>query len=143
MEEKYNLIQSLVPTESFQDITYKDLVEIISKHYSPTPSCIVQRYKFNTRVRNLSESRASYVSVLRSFSEFCEFGDSLQDMLRDRLACGVNDERIQRRLLAESALTFEKALQVAQAIESADRDTKDLSKGTRESFFPESEPPPQ
>lgn len=52
---------------------------------------------------------------------------SLDEMLRDRLVCGVNDERIQRRLLAEDKLTFTKALQLAQAMEGADRDTKDLN----------------
>ena len=30
--------------------------------------------------------------------------------MRDCLVCGVNDERIQRRLLAESRLDFKKAL---------------------------------
>ena len=48
-------------------------------------------------------------------------------MLRDRLVCGVNDTRMQRRLLAEpEPLTFKRAFEVAQAIETAERDTKDL-----------------
>jgi len=45
-------------------------------------------------------------------------------MLRDRLVCGVNDSRIQRRLLAELELTFKKAYELAQAIEMADKDMK-------------------
>ena len=39
----------------------------------------------------------------------------------------MNDDRIQRRLLAEPELTSGKALQFAQAIETADQDTKDLA----------------
>ena len=39
-------------------------------------------------------------------------------MLRDPLVCGVNDERIQRRLLAESQLEFKKAMEVATAMET-------------------------
>ena len=86
----------------------------------------MQRFKFNTRVRNREESIADYVAALRSLTEFCEFKETLNDMIRGRLVCGVNDERIQRRLLAETDLTFDKALHLAQAIESADKDTKDL-----------------
>ena len=50
-------------------------------------------------------------------------------MLRDRLVCGVNDERIQRRLLAESQLEFKKAMEIATAMETADRNTRDLKNG--------------
>ena len=58
----------------------------------------------------------------------CDFGASLEEMLRDRLVCGIKDEHFQRRLLAEPNLTFKKAqLQdIAQALESADRSTADL-----------------
>jgi len=51
-------------------------------------------------------------------------------MLHDHLVCGVNDVRIQRRLLAEPDLTFKKAYEIAQAIEMADKDTKDLTAAT-------------
>ena len=47
-------------------------------------------------------------------------------MLRDRLVCGVNDSRIQRRLLSEADLDFDKALKAALAMEMADRDAEDL-----------------
>ena len=36
------------------------------------------------------------------------FGDSLEDMIRDRLVCGISEETIQKRLLAESKLTYKK-----------------------------------
>ena len=48
-------------------------------------------------------------------------------MLRDHLICEVNDTRIQQRLLAEpKPLTLMRAFEVAQAIETAEQDTKDL-----------------
>lgn len=45
-------------------------------------------------------------------------------MLRDRLVCGINDDRIQRRLLAETELTFDKSLQ--KAVETASKYVQDL-----------------
>ena len=53
------------------------------------------------------------MSELRALAHWCKFGDTLDDMLRDRLVCGVNEETIQRRLLAESGLTLKKALEIA------------------------------
>ena len=47
-------------------------------------------------------------------------------MLRDRLVCGINDDRIQIRLLTEPNLTFENALKLAQAMESTNRNALDL-----------------
>ena len=44
-------------------------------------------------------------------------------MLRDRLACGVEEPRMQRWLLAEHDLTFVKAFELASA---ADKNAKDL-----------------
>ena len=50
---------------------------------------------------------------LRGFSEHCQFGTALEDMLRDRLVCGISDDSIQRQLLAERKLTFIKAVKIA------------------------------
>ncbi|GFR94635.1 polyprotein, partial [Elysia marginata] len=47
-------------------------------------------------------------------------------MLRDRLVCGINDRRIQHRLLSEGTLTFSKALEIAQAMETAAGNVQDL-----------------
>ncbi|KAL1485473.1 hypothetical protein MTO96_031942 [Rhipicephalus appendiculatus] len=44
-------------------------------------------------------------------------------MLRDRLVCGVRDEALQRRLLAETTLDFKKAYEKAVAAEYATRQT--------------------
>ena len=48
-------------------------------------------------------------------------------MLRDRLVCGINNTRIQQRLLTERSLTFAKALEIAQAMEAAAEGIEDLS----------------
>ena len=54
-----------------------------------------------------------FLAELRHLSEPGEFGITLDEMLRDRLVCGVRDIRIQRRLLAEPKLTLNWALDLA------------------------------
>ena len=48
-------------------------------------------------------------------------------MLRDRLVCGVNDERIQKRLLLEVKLTLDGALKIAQAQKAAGKCSREIS----------------
>ena len=51
-------------------------------------------------------------------------------MLHDRLVCGINNSAVQKRLLAETDLTLEKAILVAQAAEIADTGVKELQPTT-------------
>lgn len=108
------------------DKSFIELVNLVKNHLNPRPSSIVYRFKFNSRFRQQGETIHQYVAELRNLSGHCDFGDQLEKMLRDRLVCGLNDERIPRRLLAESQLEFKKAMELATAMEIADRNTGDL-----------------
>ena len=101
---------------------FAELVAALTQRFAPRPSEIVQRYKFHTRFRRQGESVASeivqrykfhtcfrrqgesvavFVAELRALAQTCNFGDTLKVMLRDRLVCGMDEDFIQRRLLAE------------------------------------------
>lgn len=125
----YKLLRSLVGAERLTTDSYADLVTALKSHYDPKPSVIVQRYKFNSRNRPQGESVAKYVAALRSLAEHFNYADVLNDMLRDRLVCGVNHEKIQQRLLAEKDLTFAKAMELASAIKSAEQGSHAISRG--------------
>ena len=93
------------------ELKFDELVKLAAAHFNPKPSPIVKRYEFNSRCQSKSESIA-YVAESRKISEHCEYGAVLNDMLRDRLVCGVNNKAIQRQLLLEPDLTFDKALEL-------------------------------
>ncbi|KAL6480987.1 hypothetical protein MHYP_G00090670 [Metynnis hypsauchen] len=122
----YSLLRNLVSPELPKAKTYDQLIAELKKHFNPTPSEIVQRFKFNSRIRKSGESIAEFVAELRKLALHCDYKDALSEMLRDRLVCGVNDDRMQRRLLSETKLTFDKALELCQAIESASKDVREM-----------------
>ncbi|CAI5640403.1 unnamed protein product [Oreochromis niloticus] len=124
----YKLIRNLTTPRKPGDFSIKELVTLVQNHHCPKPSVIVQRFKFHTHSRKPGVSVAAYVTELRQLSEHCEFGGVLDDMLRDRLVCGINDDGMQRGLLGEPTLDFKKALEIAQAIETAANNTKDIRK---------------
>lgn len=114
----YVTIRSLAAPTKPTELEYKQLRELTMKHYNPRPSVIMQRYKFNARTQQPGESISTYVAELRKLTEFCDFGDSLNDMLRDKFVSGLRNTKTQHRLLF-----------VAQAIELADSDVKSLQSG--------------
>ena len=58
--------------------------------------------------------------------EHCEYRGALDEMLCDRLVCGIRDTQVQKRLLAEPKLIFAKALEIFQAAELAERGARVL-----------------
>ena len=51
-------------------------------------------------------------------------------MIRDRLVCGVRNAKIQQRLLAETELSFDRALKIASAMERAQKNVCDIEGAT-------------
>eukprot|EP00731_Ephydatia_muelleri_P019872 Em0012g697a len=122
----FKLIRSLIAPDKPSDKSFEQIVKAVSDHLCPTPSSILQRFYFNSCVQKESESIAQFVAELRRLAVHCEFEGTLEIMLRDRLVCGVCDPQLQKRLLAERQLTFSKALELAQAFESAESSSRDI-----------------
>ena len=121
--ETYTLLRTLTAPARPADKSFAEIVNLLQNHFSPAPSEIVCRYKFHTRSRQQGETVSTFMAELRRLADTCNFGNVLNDMLRDRLVCGINDERIQRVLLAERTLTLQQAYSKSLAEELAYKDT--------------------
>ena len=73
-----------------------------------------------------------YVAELWSTSEFCNFGGTLEDMLRDQIVWGINNDAIQQQLLQEAKLTLKRTVELAQDLETAAQNAKTLKTSTPE-----------
>ena len=125
----YQLIRDLLPLVNPTEKTFAQLVAVVKEHQYPSPSVILRRYTFFTRRQQPDESISNFVAQLRKLAHHCEFGATLDDMLRDRLVCGYRDRRLKFKLLSDPELTLKIALEAAKADETAERGTKDLSRG--------------
>ena len=72
----------------------------------------------------------SFVAELTSLAKDCDFRTALEDNLRDRLVCGVADPGMQRKLLSEQNLTFQKAFEIAQGHEYVAKNAQTLCNGS-------------
>ena len=91
----YRLIHNLASPKKPTELKFKDIVDLVTKHHDPKPSVIVQRYCFNTRNCQGGESISTYVAELCHLSEHFNFETSLNEMLRDWIVCGIEDQTIQ------------------------------------------------
>lgn len=124
----YKLIRSLLQPDLPTDKTFDEIVDAVQEYKVPKPSVILQRFKFNNRRQKPEENlrRYMYVPELRAMAEHCDYGETLTEMLRDRLVCGLKDERIQQKLLSQKDLTWASALDVALAMEEATENASEL-----------------
>ena len=123
----YKLLSSLIAPNKSGDKSCTFLIETLSKHFIPSPSEIVERFKFHTRFWKPGELVTTFVSKLCSITKFCNFKGMLKTLLRDCIICRTNDTIIQHRLLAEKALTFKIALELAQGMELVAKNVRELS----------------
>ncbi|XP_029985702.1 zinc finger protein 358-like isoform X2 [Sphaeramia orbicularis] len=96
----------------------------------PNPSVLVRRFLFHSHFRRPGQSVAQFAAELKHLSDQCGFGSALDDALRDRLVCGLEEEALQRRLLEEDGpLSFDRALDISLEMEAAGH-VRDLHNGT-------------
>ena len=117
----YKLLWSLIAPTKPTDKTFKELVAVLTEHYSLQPSEVMQRFCFNSRSRKEGESVAAYVAELRCLAEFCHFETTLDKMLQDWLLWGIKDDSIQKKLLQT-----QRALAIAQRSEAADQNLREM-----------------
>jgi len=62
----------------------------------------------------------AYVAELKKLAIHCNFGANLNEALREKLVCGLQNMQIQRHLLLEAKLKY------SEAMETAVRDASEL-----------------
>ena len=102
--------------------TLAELKTTLKKYYKPTTMVIV-RYYFQCHNQAEDESIASYVAKLRCLSVKCEFGDYLEQALKDRLVRGLRNRAIKEELLTKHDLTLKRAQEIAEGMEAVSKNT--------------------
>ena len=69
---------------------------------------------------------AQFVAELRRLATHCNFGGYLDEALRDRLVCGLRSKITQRRLLTIADLKLSDTIEIAQGLETTERDSAQL-----------------
>ena len=112
----WSLCAPTLPTAA--TVTYENCCTKMKDHFVPTKLEIAERQKFYTRKQKMDESIAEFEAALRQEALECNFGDFLEQALRDSFVFNVHDERIYKKLMGTDKLTFANALKTASAMEA-------------------------
>ena len=127
--EAYDVLRNLTSPDVPSTKTYDQLLQLMEDHYDPAPLTIGERYTFWRRDQIEGENVNQYVVALRKLAGSCDFGQFLDDALRDRFVCGLKHEYIQKHLLSQKDLTLKKAVDLAQGLEQASDQASTFHKG--------------
>ena len=123
----YGLLHTLMAPESPTGKSLSDIVAALKAHFEPTPvNIITHHYTFHRRNQGPSESIAEYMAELRRLATHCNFGEFLDQALRDRLVFGMRSEATQKHLLTEKEPTLERVLELALSLEAAQKNAQTL-----------------
>ncbi|XP_069134399.1 uncharacterized protein [Argopecten irradians] len=98
--QTYSLLRNIMIPDLPSTKTYDEIVTALKGNFMPEPLVIAERFRLHNRSQKEEESVADYVVGLKKLAARCEYGNFLQQALRDRLVCGLRNEFIQKKLLA-------------------------------------------
>ena len=105
------------------------ITEKFDEYCNPRKNITWERHKFNTRNQQVGETIDQYVTDLKTKAQTCEFANLKESLIRDRIVCGIICDRTRARLLKDSELTLQKALDICRANEATASQLKTLSSG--------------
>ena len=127
--ELYNTL----PFQRPEDCTdLKKVLDLLECHFVGRQNVTFERFQFYSRQQRDGETFEDYVTALRRMARSCEFEKLTPDeVLKDRLVCGVRDEQLRKSLLQQASLTLEKCLEAGRASEIATIQATALTGQTR------------
>ena len=103
------MLRNLLAPTNPKDSSLSTIKPKLIQRYKPKPPVIGQRFIFHQRTQKPGEPINQFLMELRRLAHTCEFGQFLEEALRDRLVCGLNNSSIQKKLLSEKDLTLHSA----------------------------------
>ena len=97
---------------------FDTLITNFQNYTSPKKNTVFARYMFHERRQKEEETFDNFVTDLRNLVKSCGYTNS-DEMVRDRIVCGVNSQAIREKLLTEGDnLTMLTAIEISKTFET-------------------------
>ena len=116
------LLAHLLAPLSLEDasVDYALMKTTLLNHLKSQHLEIAERSNFYSAHQAPNETSSDFFSRLKKISEFCNFGASLDSMLRDRLVLGCRSLEARKRLLQKDPLTLKDVQETLAVFEAID-----------------------
>ena len=83
--------------------------EFFDNYFQVRKNVIFERARFNTRTQLPEESVNQIISEIHRLADRCDFNNMKDELIRDRLVVGIQDNALSECLQMEPELTHDKA----------------------------------
>ena len=105
---------------------YKTSLEALDQHFCIKKNVPFERAIFRAAKQLEKESVEQYITRLRQLAQYCEYGNEMENNIRDQIISSCLSSKLRKRLLTEPDLTLTKLVQIAQAMKDASHYTKQI-----------------
>lgn len=99
------------------DVPFDELVALLKTALCPKNIEFVERAKFYSRAQKAGENAVDFALALRTIAKTCNFGEQLDNHLRDRFVMGLREEKTKTLIIQTNPKTLDEALGLAQTNE--------------------------
>jgi len=106
---------------------YDKAVTALNIHFKVEHNTTFRRHLFRKTTQKEGETIAQFVTILRHLSTGCEYGEDIDNQIRDPVIEKCNSDRLRRKLLEKGKLTLAQTLDVAATFEAVESQMKLMS----------------
>ena len=129
--ETQEVFDTLTPAND----TYDKALEALTSHFSVKKNVPFERNVFHQTKQKAGESVKQFVTRLRKLTASCEYGDQTEDQIRDQVIATCSSTGLRKKLLTEPDLTLAKVIEIAQVMETAHHQVKEIEAKHEQPFL--------
>ena len=114
------LFETLDLTDEARE-TFDTVVDAFKTHCIGIANVTYERYVFNRRSQEDSESFDAFVADLRRLVKTCDYGTLEDSIITDRIVIGIRDDSTRKKLLQKRQLDLQSASDICVALPSPRR----------------------
>ena len=129
--ETQEVFDTLTPAND----TYDKALEALTSHFSVKKNVPFERNVFHQTKQKAGESIEQFVTRVRKLTASCEYGDQTEDQIRDQIIATCSSTGLRKKLLTETDLTLAKVIEIAQVMETAHHQVKEIEAKHEQPFL--------
>lgn len=117
-------------TFEYLDNEDKNKIEVVLNKFetycTPTRNMVYEHFKFFKREQLPNENIDHFITALKQLASTCDFKER-DILIRDRIVLGINDRRIQEKLLQKPNLELSEAVNICRSMETSVATQKEIT----------------